>query len=168
MNKNRFLHAVTLLQEGLNFVLAPEVLKVWAVILKDELTDDELEHAVVLAIKQYNRQPTPQQLVELVRGTIRQRAIQEWVDDDYSFVGRTALNTVGGIQVKRASEHPDRLLEKFIEVYVAIAHKSPASATRRIRSSCAPLLESGDKQKVEQLLATFRTEGGLTKTVEGR
>jgi hypothetical protein len=156
MDKNRFLQAITLLQGALNFTLAPEVLKVWAVVLKEELTDEELERAVVLAIKHYNRQPTPQQLVELVRGTVRQRAIQEWIDDEYSMIGRTALTTIGGRQAKQTTEQPDKLLDKFIEVYVAIAQKSPPSHTRRIQPRLLPILESGDSKEVEKLLTIFR------------
>jgi hypothetical protein len=156
MDKNRFIQAITLLQGALNFSLSPDVLKVWAIVLKEELTDDELERSVILAIKHYNHQPTPQQLVELVRGTVRQRAIQEWIDDEYSMVGRTALDAIGGRQAKQTSQQPDKLLEKFIEVYVAIAQKSPPSATRRTQPRVLPVLESGDSKEVERLLAIFR------------
>ena len=127
----------------------PFVKQIWFKHLSDRLTTEEFIAAVEQAIVCKQFMPSPQELVEVVKGNAQALAMQEWdlcvkaaARDDREMLlglspgGRSALHLVGGLyKLGMASEEDLRWLKKE---FVSLWKSTPAdvkSLVCQIRSA---------------------------------
>ena len=108
-------------------------------ILSNELSTDEFKQAVIWAWKHCNSFPSPIQMIEGVKGSIRDRAIVEWSSFERSEVGRKALANC-------ESEDMSFRRKEFIENFTAFA-KGATPEELQIKTITAIAPSTSDKNR---------------------
>ena len=100
-------------------------------ILNDELSTDEFKRSIIWAWKHCTSFPSPNHMIEGVKGSIKDRAILEWSNvQNLSEVGKKAFAEIGGSFAIKKSENLPFLRKEFIENFQAFARNASPSELR--------------------------------------
>ena len=107
-------------------------------ILNDELSTDEFKQSIIWTWKHCTSFPSPNLMIEGVKGSIKDRAILEWSDiKNLSEVGKKAFAEIGGSFAIKNSENLSFLRKEFIENFQAFARNAPPSELQVKKSPIA-------------------------------
>jgi len=129
IEQKKFEYCLDLLKQNFGRELTPDIKAIWYKYLSKELSDDQFFKAVQHAVLHSRFMPTPAELVEFVKGSLDDQALQEWQkivqavsnaqQPQVSDRALSALAIIGGIEaVGYADQFTTRnLQQKFVKQY---------------------------------------------------
>lgn len=134
IDKEIFVELLGELQTYYKREFTPFVQRIWYRHLSDKLTTDQFSASVEAAIVTHQFMPTPEELIEIVRGSRETIALEDWekcrlaasradysIGEHLSLSGKFALRTIGGISRLAQSEESEHkwMRKEFVAAWLA-------------------------------------------------
>jgi len=113
---------LNIISDCFNISFSDATFKLWQKILEpyfDEQQLARLPKLMAIAAPRGNM-ITPRLAIELLHGAPEYHAEIEWRNDEYSAIGRIAIEMIGGTFIKNNSNHQEQLYQRFLKSYIRL------------------------------------------------